>query len=105
MNRKVVNAMYYGVAQSRERCVYLLSRKDNGFSWEFPQPSEHISTMRDAIGDLPSLDPEITDITEEELLKMFPDFYKKKAAGLTNMTTLLILKTGEWKTKSVMQSL
>ena len=81
-DRKVVNAMYYGVAQSRERCVYLLSRKDNGFSWEFPQPSEHISTMRDAIGDLPSLDPEITDITEEELLKMFPDFYKKKAAGL-----------------------
>jgi len=80
--RKVVNAMYYGVAQSRERCVYLLSRKDNGFVWEFPNPSEHVSTMRDAIGNLPSLDPEVTDISEEELLKLFPDYYKKREAGL-----------------------
>ena len=81
-DRKVVNAMNYGVAQSRERCVYLLSKKKTGIKWEFPTPSEKITTMRDAIGDLPSLDPDITDISEAELLKMFPDFNKKKAAGL-----------------------
>lgn len=81
--RKVVNAMNYGVAQSRERCVYLLSEKKTGVKWEFPTPSKKITTMRDAIGDLPSLDPHITDITEDDLLKMFPDYYKKKAAGLT----------------------
>ncbi len=80
--RKVVNAMNYGVAQSRERCVYLLSEKKTGVKWEFPTPSKKITTMRDAIGDLPSLDPHITDITEDDLLKMFPDYYKKKAAGL-----------------------
>ncbi len=80
--RKVVNAMNYGVAQSRERCVYLLSGKKTGIKWEFPAPSDKITTMRDAIGDLPSLDPDITDISEEELLKMFPDYHKKREAGL-----------------------
>lgn len=80
--RKIVNAMNYGVAQSRERCVYLLSNKRNGIKWEFPVPSAKITTMRDAIGNLPSLDPEITDIPETELLKMFPDYYTKRVAGL-----------------------
>ncbi|MBR3030789.1 MAG: DNA cytosine methyltransferase [Bacteroidales bacterium] len=80
--RMIVNAMNYGVAQSRERCVYLLSNKDNGVKWEFPTPSDKITTMRDAIGDLPSLDPNITDISEAELLAMFPDYYKKRNAGL-----------------------
>ena len=47
----IVNRMNYGVAQSRERCVYLLSRRDTGIHWEFPVPLEHIKTMRDVIGD------------------------------------------------------
>ncbi len=79
---KRVNAMYYGVAQSRERCVYLLSRKDTGIEWEFPEPSKTVTTLRDAIGDLPSLDPDVTDISEEERQKLFPDYEKKRAAGL-----------------------
>ena len=78
---KIVNAMYYGVAQSRERCVYLLTSKEYSWTWEFPAPSDNITTMRDVIGDLPSLDPEVTDITEDELLQLFPEYYKKKAAG------------------------
>ena len=80
--RKVVNAMYYGVAQSRERCVYLLAAKSTDIHWEFPAPSTTVTTMRDAIGDLPSLDPDVTDISDEERQKLFPDFEKKKAAGL-----------------------
>lgn len=79
---KVVNAMHYGVAQSRERCVYLLSAKKTGINWEFPAPSETVTTMRDAIGDLPSLDPDVTDISDEARKKLFPDYEKKKAAGL-----------------------
>lgn len=78
----VVNTMNYGVAQSRERCVYLLSRMDTNIHWEFPAPLNHITTMRDAIGDLPSLDPDVTDISEEERIKLFPDYYKKREAGM-----------------------
>ena len=79
---KIVNAMYYGVAQSRERCVYLLTSKKYDWIWEFPKPSTHITTMRDAIGDLPSLDPDVTDITDEERAKLFPEYETKRAAGL-----------------------
>ena len=79
---RIVNAMNYGVAQSRERCVYLLSHKSTKIHWEFPAPLDRIATMRDVIGDLPSLDPDVTDITEEERMKLFPDFYRKKEAGL-----------------------
>lgn len=80
--RKVVNAMHYGVAQSRERCVYLLSAKTTGVLWEFPEPSTKVTTMRDAIGDLPSLDPDVTDISDEERMALFPDYEKKRQAGL-----------------------
>lgn len=34
------------------------------------------------IGDLPSLDPDVTDISEEERIKLFPDYYKKREAGM-----------------------
>lgn len=80
--RKIVNAMHYGVAQSRERCMYLLSAKNTGILWEFPEPSTKVTTMRDAIGDLPSLDPDVTDISEEERIALFPDYEKKRQAGL-----------------------
>ena len=79
--RKIVNAMHYGVAQSRERCIFLLARKDQNIQWEFPEPNAHPLTMRDAIGDLPSIDPHITDISEEELLSLFPKYYEKLNAG------------------------
>lgn len=78
----IVNAMNYGVAQSRERCVYLLSRRDTNIKWEFPAPLDYIITMRDAIGDLPSLDPNVTDISEKDRLKLFPNYYSKREEGL-----------------------
>lgn len=80
--RKVVNAMNYKVPQSRERCIFLLARKDQNIHWEFPEPSDELITMRMAIGDLPSLDPDVTDISEKERLLLFPHYYEKKAAGL-----------------------
>lgn len=79
---KVVNAMHYGVPQSRERCVFLLSRRDQGVHWEFPPPSQHIATMRDAIGHLPSLDPDVIDLSREERQRIFPEYEQKRAAGL-----------------------
>lgn len=77
----IVNAMNYGVPQSRERCVFLLSRKDQGIVWEFPKPFSHIITMRESIGNLPSLDPEVTDLPVSEFHRLFPRFEEKKAEG------------------------
>ena len=81
--RNVVNAMHYDVPQSRERCVFLLARKDQNIQWEFPSPAKRIMTMRDAIGNLPSLDPDVIDLPESERKKIFPEFEKKRIAGLS----------------------
>ena len=51
---KVLNAMNYGVPQSRPRVIIKMYRKE--LNWEWPEEEEHIITLREAIGDLPSLE-------------------------------------------------
>lgn len=79
----IINAADYGVPQLRERAIILLTRKDVRKKWNFPKKNNEIITMEKAIGDLPSLDPEIYDISYEDQLRIFPDFEKKKAEGLS----------------------
>ncbi len=81
-NNFVINASDYGVPQMRERAIILLTKKEKNFIWEFPQKNKKIITLKDAIGDLPSLDPELYDLSYEEQLKIFPDYEKKKKEGL-----------------------
>ena len=76
---RIVNAMDYGIPQSRIRNIYLLSSKKTNIQWEFPEKNNNIITMKDAIGDLPSLDPLLRDKNERW---RFPEFEKKKANGL-----------------------
>lgn len=78
----LVMAKDYGVPQLRERNIFLLVRKDiNGVIWEFPKKQKEI-TLREAIGQLPSLDPYLREGIEKTL-EVFPDFEKKKKAGLS----------------------
>lgn len=76
---RIVNAMDYGVPQSRQRYIYLLVRKDQNVKWEFPEKEKKQITLRDAISHLPSLDPHIREVNERW---RFPDFEKKKQEGL-----------------------
>jgi DNA (cytosine-5)-methyltransferase 1 len=78
--RRIVNAMNYGVPQSRSRYIYLLSRKDEMIKWEFPDHSDKVITMREAIGNLPSLDP---CLREQQEKWRFPDYEAKAKVGLT----------------------
>ncbi len=50
----VYNCCHYGIPQNRERCFIRLCKK--GLVWENPEKSDHIITLREAIGDLPSLE-------------------------------------------------
>lgn len=68
-----------GVPQKRQRAIFLLVRKDLKIKWEIPEWDGTIKTVRDAIGDLPSLDPLVK---EPEYRKYFPDYDKKRKAGL-----------------------
>lgn len=75
-----VKAMYYSIPQMRLRNIYLLVRKDINIKWEFPKHTPIIN-LKEAIGNLPSIDPllrEGYDLT----LEKFPDFELKKTNGL-----------------------
>jgi DNA (cytosine-5)-methyltransferase 1 len=74
-----VKAMYYSIPQMRLRNIYLLVRKDKNVVWEFPKHTP-IVNLKDAIGDLPSVDPELREGMALTLEK-FPDFEKKKMAA------------------------
>lgn len=82
INRYVIDTKDYSVPQTRERAIMLLTRKDILRQWCLPEKDKKIVTMRDAIGHLPIVDPFVTDVTEEELLRMFPHFYERKERAL-----------------------
>lgn len=78
-SHQVIDSKYYGVPQQRKRAIFLLARKETNTVWEFPAKDDHIVTLREAIGDLPSLDPLVKEVDKR---CMFPDFEIKKQAGL-----------------------
>jgi len=79
----VIDTKDYGVPQTRERAIILMTKKDAGIvEWLLPAKSSHKVTMRDAIGHLPPLDPFVTDVSNEELLDMFPDYYQREKEAL-----------------------
>ena len=74
-----VKAMYYSIPQMRYRNIYLLTRKDKRIQWTFPPHTKEV-TLRDAIGNLPSVDPllrEGLELTKQ----VFPDYEKKRDAA------------------------
>lgn len=75
----VIDTKFYGVPQQRKRAIFLLARKDTEVSWQFPERDKKLVTLRDVIGDLPSLDPLLY---EREQRKRFPDYEVKRTAGL-----------------------
>lgn len=74
----VIDTSEFGVPQSRERAIILLTRKDITGKWEIPSKDSKKVTLYDAIGHLPELDPFIKDISEEERKKIFPNFESRK---------------------------
>lgn len=76
---RIVNTMDYGIPQSRQRYIYLMVNKLEGIKWEFPEKENKIITMKEAIGDLPSLDPCVREDSEKW---RFPQYEDKRQKGL-----------------------
>ncbi len=74
----IVDAADYGVPQTRQRAIFLLTRKDVGFTWQMPPKIQQKKTLRDAIGHLPILDPFIKDISYNKMTEIFPEYEKRK---------------------------
>ena len=81
IEKKIILMSDYGVPQNRKRSIYLLSKKSFK-KWYFPD-KKGVVNLEEAIGSLPSLDPYVSDLKESEMLKIFPDFYKKINKGLS----------------------
>lgn len=82
ISMNIIDTKNYSVPQTRQRLIILLSRKDQNKMWTIPAYDEKIITLEDAIGDLPSLDPHVRDLSEEERKQLFPEYEEKKKAGL-----------------------
>ncbi len=77
----IIRTMDYEIPQMRKRNIFLLVRKDLKFKWNFPPKKNKLCKLKEALKDIPSLDPYLKEGIEETL-KIFPDFYKKKELGL-----------------------
>lgn len=72
---KMLNAADYGVPQLRNRLIFLGATSD--YDIDFPEPKfseENYRTVRDAIGDLPSLKPK--EMNKKYAMEPFSDFQK-----------------------------
>lgn len=82
INQYVINTKDYSVPQSRERAIILMTRKDVKKEWTLPSKDNKTVTMKDAIGDIPSIDPFIDDVDEKEMLMLFPKYYEREKRAL-----------------------
>src|SRR5699024_5252985 len=79
IKKYVIDTKNYSVPSVRERAIILMTRKNRQIKeWTMHEADNQMVTMQDAIGHLPILDPYITDVSEDELLDIFPNFYKRK---------------------------
>lgn len=83
LNLYIIDTKDYSVPQSRTRAIVLASRKDMKYQWTMPKKEKKIVTLYDAIGDLPSLDPYVKDISKEKLYELFPQYEEKKEKALS----------------------
>ncbi len=70
VNTKVYNAADYGVPQSRKRLIIVMTKK--GFVYSVPQKTNKQITVREAIGELPSLESGQTSLLKHHNAKKHP---------------------------------
>lgn len=81
-NNNITEAADYGIPQLRERAIFLLTNKSINKTWQMPSPENNRITMKDAIGNLPILDPLIYDIDYHDHLEIFPRYEERKKLAL-----------------------
>ena len=82
INSAIIDTKDYKVPQSRKRAIITMTRNDIKKEWKLPKIHDSIVTLENTIGDIPTIDPFISDVTEKELLQIFPKFYIRKERAL-----------------------
>ena len=78
----VINTEDYGVPQTRERAIVLLSRRDQPI-WQLPNKHNKKVTMREVIGNIPQIDPFIKDLDPISFHKLFPKYEERRKVALS----------------------
>ncbi len=82
INSSIIDTKYYKVPQSRKRAIITMTRNDIKKEWKLPKKHGSLVTLENTIGNIPTIDPFIKDVTEKELLQIFPNFYNRKEKAL-----------------------
>jgi DNA (cytosine-5)-methyltransferase 1 len=82
VNYDIYDSKDYSVAQTRERAIVLLTRKDQKRIWSPPPHDKKVLSLKDVIGKLPPIDPVIKDVSEDEMFKIFPEFERRRKVAL-----------------------
>lgn len=77
----IINTADFGVPQSRDRMIMLLSRNDTKI-WSIPLRDNKTVTLMDAIGWIPPIDPMVKDISNDDFKELFPLYEERKKAAL-----------------------
>ena len=72
----------YGVPQTRDRMIILMTRHGVRRKWSLPPKENHKVTMEDAIGNFPTIDPYVKDLSEDEFHKLFPLYEERREQAL-----------------------
>lgn len=78
----VINTDDYGVPQTRERAIVLLSRRDQPI-WQLPNKHNKKVTMREVIGNIPQIDPFVKDLDSISFHKLFPKYEERRKVALS----------------------
>lgn len=69
---KVLNAAYYGVGQKRERIIVIGIRNDLDIEFEYPEPDDSMTTLKDILQDVPPSDYQPYSKRKYEVMKLVP---------------------------------
>lgn len=72
----------YGVPQTRDRMIILMTMKGVRKKWLLPPKENHKVTMEDAIGDIPTIDPFVKDLSTEVFHRLFPHYEERRKRAL-----------------------
>lgn len=82
INFSIINTQDFGVPQRRERVIILASKKAIKKQWTMPSKENHIVTMEEAIGWIPTIDPFVRDLPYEKFIELFPKYEERKKKAL-----------------------
>ena len=68
----VLNACFYGVGQKRQRIVIIGIRKDLNIKFEYPEPDKEMTTLRQALKDVPASDFQPFSERKRKVMELVP---------------------------------